>query len=53
MTTPISAEPEFDAEQYMAQHRQPSTAESAFLTIVMFGGLVFFAVGCWALGGWG
>lgn len=52
MTTPTT-EPEFDAEAYMAERRQPSAAESTFLTVVMFGGLVVFAVGCWAFGGWG
>ncbi|WP_185975709.1 hypothetical protein [Tessaracoccus rhinocerotis] len=44
---------EFDVEQYQAEHKPPSETESAFITIAMFGGLVIFAVGCWALGGWG
>lgn len=39
----------FDVEKFQAEHEQPSKAESAFLTIVMFGGLLVFAVGCWAI----
>lgn len=49
----MTTETEFDVEKFQAEHEQPSSAESAFLTIAMFGGLVIFAVGCWALGGWG
>lgn len=46
-------EVEFDVEAYQSQHKPPSEAESAFLTIAMFCGLVVFAVGCFLLTGWG
>ena len=53
MTAEPTQEPEFDVEAYQAEHAAPSGVESAFLTVLMFGGLVVLAVGCWALGGWG
>lgn len=48
-TTP---EPEFDVEAYQAQHTPPSSIESTFLSMLMFGGLVIVALGCWFLTGW-
>lgn len=40
---------DFDVEKFQAEHEPPSAGESAFLSIVMFAGLLVFAVGCWAL----
>lgn len=47
------AQQEFDVEKYQEQHEQPSEAESAVLTIVLFCGLVVFTVGCTMLGWFG
>ncbi|SDY35876.1 hypothetical protein [Tessaracoccus flavus] len=44
---------EFDVERYQAEHEQPSEAESAILTILMFLALVVFTVGCVMLGWFG
>ncbi len=51
MTTEIPQE--FDVERYQAEHEQPSEAESAVLTILLFCGLVVFTVGCTMLGWFG
>lgn len=40
----------FDVEKYEAEHKQPSEAESAVLTILLFGAMVVFAVGCTMFG---
>ena len=40
----------FDVEKYAAEHKQPSEAESAVLTILLFGAMVVFAVGCTMFG---
>lgn len=40
---------DFDVERYQAEHKPPSETESAFISIVMFLGLLVFAAGCWAL----
>lgn len=40
-------EDDFDADAYQREHGGGASGwESAFLTIVMFGGLVIFGVGC-------
>lgn len=44
---------EFDVEKYRAEHEQPSEAESAALTIVLFAAMVIFTVGCTMLGWFG
>lgn len=44
---------EFDVAKYQAEHEQPSGAESAVLTILLFCGLVVFTVGCTMLGWFG
>lgn len=41
---------EFDVEKYAAEHEQPSEAESAVLSILLFLSMVVFAVGCMLLG---
>ncbi|GAB3815222.1 hypothetical protein GCM10028820_12290 [Tessaracoccus terricola] len=41
-----------DVDAYVPDDTPPSEAESAFITIAMFGGLVVFAVGCFLLIGW-
>lgn len=53
MSSEPTTDADFDVEAYQKEHEQPDGAESAFLSVVMFAGLVIFAVGCWALGGWG
>ncbi|HHU38626.1 hypothetical protein [Propioniciclava sinopodophylli] len=44
---------EFDVEQYAAEHQQPSEAESAVLTILLFAAMVVFAIGCTMFGWFG
>lgn len=44
---------EFDVEKFQAEHEQPSEAESAILTILLFCAMVVFAVGCVMLGWFG
>ncbi len=43
----------FDVEKYAAEHKQPSEAESAFITIALFLAMIVFAVGCMMLGWFG
>lgn len=45
--------PHFDAEAYQAEHGKPSEAESAVLTVLLFVGMVVFAVGCTMFGWFG
>ena len=42
----MNPEQQFDVEAYAAEHKQPSEAESALLTILLFAAMVVFAVGC-------
>ena len=46
-------EHKFDVEKYVAEHQQPSEAESAVLTVLLFAGMVVFAVGCTMFGWFG
>ncbi|MBB1510540.1 MULTISPECIES: hypothetical protein [unclassified Tessaracoccus] len=41
---------QFDVEKYQAEHKQPSEAESAILTVLLFVSMVVFAVGCTMFG---
>ncbi|MDO5678479.1 MAG: hypothetical protein Q4G35_13370 [Propionibacteriaceae bacterium] len=43
-------EEQFDVEKYKAEHKQPSEAESAILTVVLFVAMVVFTVGCTMFG---
>lgn len=52
-----SAEPkyyadEYHPDEYVAEEREPSSAESTLVTIAMFIGVVAFALGCTVLGWW-
>lgn len=57
--TQENVEPElqegFDPQEYSPEgaDQPPSETESAILTVLMFGGLVAFAAGCWLMGGFG
>lgn len=41
---------EFDVEKFQEEHQPPSKAESAILTILLFGAMLVFAVGCTMFG---
>lgn len=45
----------FDAQEHQSEDGDdsPRETESAILSVVMFGGLLAFAAGCWLLGGFG
>ncbi|NLE97543.1 MAG: hypothetical protein GX596_06085 [Propionibacterium sp.] len=57
MSTEIVTEKaaQFDPQEYSPEgaDQPPSETESAILTVLMFGGLVAFAAGCWLMGGFG
>lgn len=41
---------EFDLEKFEAEHKKPSEAESAILTILLFVAMVVFTIGCTMFG---
>lgn len=43
-------EEEFDVEKFQAEHKPPSEAESAILTVLLFSAMVVFSIGCMMFG---